>query len=96
MLLVAKSSNRVVKQTQEEATATLALPIALLHHVTPTIQVTAFVEFLKESQRLVTCAVDPVNKTPTLLDHILYVSQLNNRSLSNRELGMGSRLRAHT
>ncbi|KAF9451337.1 hypothetical protein P691DRAFT_663457 [Macrolepiota fuliginosa MF-IS2] len=71
MLLAEKSSNRIVRQTQEEGSGTLALPTALLHHVAPTIQIAALIEFLNESQRLVSCSVDPVNKPSTLLDHIL-------------------------
>lgn len=71
MLLAEKSSNRVVRQNQEEVSVTLALPVSLLHHATSATQVSAFLEILKEIQRLVTCMKDPANKVSALLDHVV-------------------------
>lgn len=73
MLLAEKSSNRVVRQSQDEISATLALPIALLRHVAVETQVFTLLEILREVQRLVTCLRDPANKVSTLLDHVTYV-----------------------
>ncbi|EKM74924.1 hypothetical protein AGABI1DRAFT_123475 [Agaricus bisporus var. burnettii JB137-S8] len=70
MLLAEKSSNRVVRQSQDEISATLALPIALLRHVAVETQVSTLLEILREVQRLVTCLRDPANKVSTLLDHV--------------------------
>jgi len=75
MLLAEKSTNRIVKQSQE-ASATLGLPVILLQRVPPTIQISAFVEFLKEVERLAICASNPADHPPALLDHIVYVSSL--------------------
>ncbi|KAJ3564821.1 hypothetical protein NP233_g8044 [Leucocoprinus birnbaumii] len=71
MLLAEKSTNRIVKQSQEDTSAALALPVALLQHVSPSTQVFALVEFLQESQRLTTCAVNPGDHPPALLDQIV-------------------------
>ena len=38
MLLVGKLANRVVRQTAGEAQSTLALPIAILQHNLPSVQ----------------------------------------------------------
>ncbi|KAM6493306.1 hypothetical protein JOM56_011440 [Amanita muscaria] len=67
MLVVAKLANRVVRQTSEEAQATLALPIALLQHFSPSLQITALTEILYESQRLVARVIDPNTIQSTLL-----------------------------
>jgi len=76
MLLAEKSTNRIVRQSQEEASATLGLPVILLQHVPPTIRISAFVEFLKEIERLAICASNPADHPPALLDHIVYVLSL--------------------
>lgn len=76
MLLAEKSSNRVVRQSQDEVSATLALPVALLRHVIPETQIFTLLEILKEVQRLVTRMRDPANKVPTLLDHVTYVHDI--------------------
>lgn len=73
MLLSEKLSNRVVRQNQDETSATLALPIALLHHVAPTIQANVLLQIIEEVRRLVICATDPVNKAAAFLDHIVLV-----------------------
>jgi U3 small nucleolar RNA-associated protein 10 len=39
MLLVGQLANRVVRQTPEEAQSTLALPIAILQHSLPSVQI---------------------------------------------------------
>ncbi|KXN83997.1 U3 small nucleolar RNA-associated protein 10 [Leucoagaricus sp. SymC.cos] len=71
MLLAEKSTNRIVRQSQNEASSTLSLPVALLQHVPPSIRISALVEFLRESQRLATSAADPANHIPALLDHTI-------------------------
>ena len=73
MLLAEKSTNRIVRQSQEEAAVTLNLPVILLQHVPPIIRISAFVEFLKEVERLAICASNPADHPPALLDHIVYV-----------------------
>lgn len=73
MLLAEKSTNRIVRQSQEEASAAIGLPVILLQHVSPLTRISAFVEFLKETERLVLCASNPADHPPALLDHIVYV-----------------------
>jgi U3 small nucleolar RNA-associated protein 10 len=82
MLLAEKSTNRIVRQSQEEVSSALRLPVALLQHVSPSIRVSALVEFLKESQRLANSAADPRTHIPALLDHIAYVDALSSRIIS--------------
>ncbi|KAI6126293.1 hypothetical protein EDD16DRAFT_1553513 [Pisolithus croceorrhizus] len=69
MLLVDKVTNRVVRQTLEEAQTTLALPIALLRHFSRPLQVHVLCETLRECTRLVSRLNTPEEKA-TFLDYI--------------------------
>ncbi|KAI6147846.1 hypothetical protein BKA82DRAFT_4145263 [Pisolithus tinctorius] len=61
MLLVDKVTNRVVRQTLEEAQTTLALPIALLRHFSRPLQIYVLCQALRECIRLI---------SPTFLDYV--------------------------
>ncbi|KAI6022898.1 hypothetical protein BKA83DRAFT_89928, partial [Pisolithus microcarpus] len=69
MLLVDKVTNRVVRQTPEEAQTTLALPIAMLRHFSRPLQIQVLCEVLRECTRLVSRLNGPEEKA-TFLDYI--------------------------
>jgi U3 small nucleolar RNA-associated protein 10 len=58
MLMVAKLSNRVIRQTPQEARGTLTLPVAVLQHFSPSLQMSTLTEILNEVQRLVSVVID--------------------------------------
>ncbi|KAF5351352.1 hypothetical protein D9758_008071 [Tetrapyrgos nigripes] len=72
LLLVEKSSNRIVRQNSEDVQNALALPISLLHHYTPHLQNFVLTEMLRESKRLTQRVTDSDISQPTFLDESLF------------------------
>ncbi|KAI6037989.1 hypothetical protein EDC04DRAFT_2699173 [Pisolithus marmoratus] len=70
MLLVDKATNRVVRQSLEEAQTTLALPIALLRHFSRPLQIYVLCETLRECMRLISRLNTPEEEKATFLDYI--------------------------
>ncbi|PFH46286.1 hypothetical protein AMATHDRAFT_155738 [Amanita thiersii Skay4041] len=68
MLLVEKSAKRVVRQSPEDAQATLSLPIAVVQHNPASMHLSTFTEILHESQRLVNSVINPTANESTFLD----------------------------
>ncbi|KAL0575096.1 snoRNA-binding rRNA-processing protein utp10 [Marasmius crinis-equi] len=71
LLLVDKSSNRIARQSSDDAQATLAVPTSLMHHYSPALQIAALVETLREAERLAKRATGTSTDQPTLLDDLL-------------------------
>ncbi|KII90106.1 hypothetical protein PLICRDRAFT_686024 [Plicaturopsis crispa FD-325 SS-3] len=68
MLLVDKAGNRVIRQNVDDAQAALALPLSLLQHYSPAIQIPVLTELLRECKRMIAHAVDHANAEPTFLE----------------------------
>ncbi|TFK48252.1 hypothetical protein OE88DRAFT_1664727 [Heliocybe sulcata] len=68
MLFVEKSANRIVRQNIADLQATLSLPIAILEHCPPPMQLGALSECLSESQRLLRRIMEPDNSESVFLD----------------------------
>ncbi|EPQ56067.1 hypothetical protein GLOTRDRAFT_129071 [Gloeophyllum trabeum ATCC 11539] len=68
MLFIEKSANRIVRQNLNELLSTLSLPMAIVEHCEPLVQLEALSEFLLESQRLLHRLMNPEDTTSTFLD----------------------------
>ncbi|KAH8833345.1 armadillo-type protein [Flagelloscypha sp. PMI_526] len=68
MLLTEKFATRVVRQRSEDAQNTLALPLAVLHHYSPPLQLFVLTEVLREARRLAMRLNDLRDVEPHLLD----------------------------
>ncbi|KAK2465147.1 hypothetical protein APHAL10511_002839 [Amanita phalloides] len=71
VLLVGKVAKGVVRQSAGEAQSTLALPISILQHNQPSVQISTLTEVLRESQRLTNLVVNPLISQPTVLDDLI-------------------------
>ncbi|ESK96722.1 u3 small nucleolar RNA-associated protein 10 [Moniliophthora roreri MCA 2997] len=71
LLLVEKSTNRVIRQNTDEVMSALALPISLIHHYSPSLQIFALVEMIRESDRLADRTNGVNTSQVTLLDDSL-------------------------
>ncbi|KIY47627.1 hypothetical protein FISHEDRAFT_74431 [Fistulina hepatica ATCC 64428] len=68
MLLVERSASRVVRQNDDDARATFALPLAVLNHHPHALQIYVLAEFVRESMRLIERAQNLEDGPQTLLD----------------------------
>ncbi|KAF8889071.1 hypothetical protein BD779DRAFT_1714897 [Infundibulicybe gibba] len=68
MLLLEKAANRIVRQNDDEIQATLALPMSILQHYSPTIQIKVLAELLRESYRLASKILTPGSAQLAFLD----------------------------
>ncbi|KAF8630264.1 hypothetical protein AX17_005450 [Amanita inopinata Kibby_2008] len=68
MLIVEKVANRVVRQSFEDAKATLALPISIIQHSPNSLQLHTLTEILYESQRLASLVLNSSATQATFLD----------------------------
>ncbi|KIO17877.1 hypothetical protein M407DRAFT_226933, partial [Tulasnella calospora MUT 4182] len=86
MLLVDKSTNRVVRQAEDDVSQTLSLPLAMFARHPHELRLDALVEILEECQRLGRKIDDPINSDVTsFLQLSLYVNQ-SRRESSNDPL----------
>ncbi|KAI0270487.1 hypothetical protein BC834DRAFT_967272 [Gloeopeniophorella convolvens] len=68
MLIVAKADKRVVRLQGKELHAALALPLSLVQHYSPHIQLSVLIELLDEAQRLILAIISPdYMKTDSIL-----------------------------
>ncbi|KAJ3530702.1 hypothetical protein NM688_g7673 [Phlebia brevispora] len=72
MLLVEKAANRVVRQTSEESSSSLALPLSALQRYGKDLQLSrpkqTVVETLRETQRLIELALEPTSDVKTFTE----------------------------
>ncbi|KAL5520451.1 hypothetical protein ACEPAG_9675 [Sanghuangporus baumii] len=68
MLLTDKFTNRVSRQTKQEAQATLALPLSVMQHYVPKTQLAAMTEIFNEVQRLVKKVEEHASEEKTFLE----------------------------
>ncbi|KAF9268872.1 hypothetical protein L218DRAFT_536645 [Marasmius fiardii PR-910] len=71
LLLVEKSTNRIIRQNTDDSQNALALPTSLTRHYSPILQTAALAEMLHESRRLASRAAGANSSQPTLLDDSL-------------------------
>ncbi|KAG7098539.1 hypothetical protein E1B28_000475 [Marasmius oreades] len=71
LLLVEKSTNRIIRQNTDDSQTALAPPTSLIHHYSAPLQISALVEMLHESRRLASRANGVDSSQPTLLDDSL-------------------------
>ncbi|THU93396.1 hypothetical protein K435DRAFT_779869 [Dendrothele bispora CBS 962.96] len=72
LLLIEKSTNRIVRQNAEDVQNALTLPVSLLHHYSSDIQTFVLAEVLRESERLTQRVTKPDVSPPTFLDESLF------------------------